>query len=65
MMKKMSKEEKEFFQTWESSVVNSCVPSFNITYEGINYSQLSPVKGEEDNWWDSYICPTYKKGGRK
>ena len=54
-MKKMSKEEKEFFQTWESSVVNSCVPSFNITYEGINYSQLSPVKGEEDNWFDFYL----------
>ena len=54
-MKKMSKEEKEFFQTWESSVVNSCVPSFNITYEGINYSQLSPVEGEEDWWFDDCL----------
>ena len=54
----------EFLQTEEARIINSCVPSFNITYEGINYSQLSPVKGEEDNWWDSYICPTSRKNRR-
>ena len=64
-MKKMSKEEKEFFQTWESSVVNSCVPSFNITYEGINYQELNPVPDEEDWWFDSYLEFKPKKGGRK
>ena len=63
-MKKMSKEEKEFFQTWESSVVNSCVPSFNITYEGINYSQLSPVKGEEDWWFDDCLNQKNKRRSR-
>jgi len=55
----------EFLQSEEARIINSVVPSFNITYEGISYQELSPIPEEEDNWWDSYVCPTYKKGGRK
>ncbi len=55
----------EILQTEEARIINSVVPSFNITYEGISYQELSPIPEEEENWWDSYICPTYKKGGRK
>lgn len=55
----------EFLQTEEARIINSVVPSFNITYEGISYQELSPIPEEEENWWDSYVCPTYKKGGRK
>ena len=25
----------------------------SITYDELNYSQLQPIPGEEDNWWDS------------
>ena len=45
----------EFLQSEEARIINSVVPSFNITYEGINYSQLSPVKGEEDWWFDDCL----------
>ena len=55
----------EFLQSEEARIINSVVPSFNITYEGISYQELSPIPEEEETWWDSYICPTYKKGGRK
>ena len=55
----------EFLQTEEARIINSVLPPFNLTYEGLEYQEFSPVEGEEDNWWDSYICPTYKKGGRK
>jgi len=55
----------EFLQSEEARIINSVVPSFNITYEGISYQELSPIPEEEENWWDSYVCPTYKKGGRK
>ena len=54
----------EFLQSEEARIINSVVPSFNITYEGILYQELSPIPGEEDNWWDSYICPTSRKNRR-
>lgn len=53
----------EFLQTEEARIINSVVPSFNITYEGISYQELSPIP-EEENWWDSYICPTSRKNRR-
>jgi hypothetical protein len=43
----------EFLQSEEARIINSVVPSFNITYEGISYQELSPIPEEEDNWWDS------------
>ena len=57
--------QQRFWEEEENRIVKSVYPRQSITYEELNYSQLQPIPGEEDNWWDSYVCPTYKKGGRK
>jgi hypothetical protein len=43
----------EFLQSEEARIINSVLPPFNLTYEGLEYQEFSPVEGEEDNWWDS------------
>ena len=52
-MKKV-KNPKRFWEEEENRIVKSVYPHQSITYEELNYSQLQPIPGEEDNWWDSY-----------
>ena len=56
--------QQRFWEEEENRIVKSVLPPFNLTYEGLEYQEFSPVEGEEDNWWDSYICPTSRKNRR-
>ena len=56
--------QQRFWEEEENRIVKSVYPRQSITYEELNYSQLQPIPGEEENWWDSYICPTSRKNRR-
>jgi hypothetical protein len=45
--------QQRFQKEEENRIVKSVYPHQSITYEELNYSQLQPIPGEEDNWWDS------------
>lgn len=54
----------QWMKTVESEIVNSVYPSSNLTYEGLQSQELSPVEGEEDNWFDFYINQSNKRRSR-
>lgn len=55
-MKKVQKHyEQEFYETIENSIVNSVLPPYNATYEGIEFSENQPIPEEEDYWFTEYL----------
>ena len=37
----------EFLQSEEARIINSVLPPFNLTYEGLEYQEFSPLKGKK------------------
>jgi hypothetical protein len=62
--KVQTRNDAEFLQSEEARIINSVVPSFNITYEGLEYQEFSPVEGEEDWWFDFYLNQKNKRRSR-
>ncbi len=58
--KKVQTRNAEFLQTEEARIINS-VPPFNLTYEGLEYQEFSPVEGEEDWWFDDCLNQKNKR----
>ena len=54
----------EFLQTEEARIINSVLPPFNLTYEGLEYQEFSPVEGEEDWWFDDCLNKKNKRRSR-
>ena len=57
-MKKVQNPVQQRFQKEEENrIINSCVKLKSLNYEEICFSEISPVEGEEDNWFDFYLEP--------
>lgn len=54
----------QWMKTVESEIVNSVYPSSNLTYEGLQSQELSPVEGEEDWWFDDCLNQKNKRRSR-
>ena len=53
--KKVQNPVQQRFQKEEENRINSCVKLKSLNYEEICFSEISPVEGEEDNWFDFYL----------
>ena len=53
--------QQRFWEEEENRIVKSVLPPFNLTYEGLEYQEFSPVEGEEDWWFDD--CLNQKNKG--
>lgn len=56
--------QQRFWEEEENRIVKSVLPPFNLTYEGLEYQEFSPVEGEEDWWFDDCLNQKNKRRSR-